>query len=296
MRDAASAVLAAIGTTAQVTISDSERLDEATALMERRLAELDRAASRFRPDSELRLVQALGGGRHRVSGLLAEAVDAALWAARATNGIVDPTVGTALRDAGYDRDFEQVATRSRPPRAPGVVPGWRSVRINTARRELLLPAGVELDLGATAKALAADRIAREIHRRFSTDVLVSLGGDIAVAGWRDWDVAIGAPDGPVVRIGEGGLATSSTGKRRWTSTGRTLHHIIDPRTAVPADSPWLTVSVSARSCLAANTASTAAIVLGHQAPEWLAQHGLPARLVAPDGAATLVGDWPNDVP
>lgn len=294
MRDDASAVLAALGTTAQVTVADPYRLDEATSLMERRLAELDRAASRFRPDSELMLIQALGGGTHRVSGLLADAIDAALWAARATDGIVDPTIGRALRDAGYDRDFDQVAAAPRAPRTPGAVPGWLSVRVNAARRELILPAGVKLDLGATAKALAADRIAREIHRRFSTDALVSLGGDIAVAGWREWDIAIGDPDGPVVRIGKGGLATSSTAKRRWTSTGRTLHHIIDPRTAAPADSPWLTVSVSARSCLAANTASTAAIVLGASAPAWLAQRGLPARLVATDGSVTVVGDWPED--
>jgi thiamine biosynthesis lipoprotein len=173
------------------------------------------------------------------------------------------------------------------------VPGWQSVRVNLSRRELRLPSGVLLDLGATAKALAADRIAREIHRRLSTDVLVSLGGDIAFAGRREWDVAIEA-GGPTVRFGEGGLATSSTGKRRWTSTGRTLHHIIDPRTAVPAASPWLTVSVAARSCLAANTASTAAIVLGDAAPAWLAERGLPARLVAADGAVAVVGDWPDD--
>lgn len=295
MREHASAVLAAIGTTAQITVADPDRLEEATALMERRLAELDRAASRFRPDSELMLLQALGGGTHRVSGLLADAIGAALWAARATDGMVDPTVGRALRDAGYDRDFDLVAADPRAPRASAPVPGWRSVRLNAARRELHLPPGIELDLGATAKAFAADRIAREVRRRFSTDTLVSLGGDIAFAGWREWDVAIGS-DGPVVRVGEGGLATSSTGKRRWTSTGRTLHHIIDPRTAAPAESPWLTATVSARSCLAANAASTAAIVLGAEAPQWLGDRGLPARLVSPGGAVTLVGDWPEEPP
>jgi thiamine biosynthesis lipoprotein len=289
----ATTVLAALGTTAQVSLGDAEHLDEATRVMQRRLDELDRAASRFRPDSELMLIQSLGPGPRRVSGALAEAIHAALWAARATDGIVDPTVGSAMRAAGYDRDFAEVAAAPRAPRRSEPVPGWRSVRLDIHRRILNLRAGVELDLGATAKALAADRIAREIHRRFATDVLVSLGGDVATAGERDWDIEIG-DDGPVVRISDGGLATSSTTVRSWTAGGRTLHHIIDPASAAPAASPWATVSVAARSCLAANAASTAAVVLAERAPGWLAEHGLPARLVDHDGSVTRVGDWPED--
>jgi thiamine biosynthesis lipoprotein len=291
--ESATAVVPALGTTAQLTLGDPDVLETATGLMNRRLDELDRAASRFRPDSELRLLQALGPGRYTVSGLLADAIDAALWAARTTDGIVDPTVGAALSAAGYDRDFARVRSHPGAPREPSPVPGWQRVALDMPRRTLTLPAGIQLDLGATAKALAADRIAQEIRRRFATDVLVSLGGDIATAGWREWDIAIGA-ERPVVRVGSGGLATSSTALRRWRSGSRVLHHIIDPSTAEPAASPWQTVTVAARSCLAANTASTAAIVLGDRAPGWLADRGLPARLVAMDDSVTRVGGWPED--
>jgi len=292
--------MAALGTTAQLTLAEPDALDEAADLMRRRLADLDRAASRFRPDSELMLIQAIAPGPHRVSGLLADAVGAALWAARVTGGIVDPTVGAALRAAGYDRTFHEVVAAPQPPRPAGTVPGWRSVELDERRRMLRIPAGVELDLGATAKALAADRIAAEVRRRFATDALVSLGGDVAASGWREWDIAIAsdhadaAEPRAVVRVGAGGLATSSTAVRRWTSGGRVLHHIIDPASGEPVSSPWATVSVAARSCLAANTASTAAIVLGDAAPGWLADRGLPARLVVADGAVVRVGDWPSD--
>jgi thiamine biosynthesis lipoprotein len=302
MRDEATAVLPALGTTAQLTLADPEALEQATRLMHLRLDELDRAASRFRPDSELMLLQTLAPASLRVSGLLADAIAAALWAAETTAGAVDPTVGSALRSAGYDRDFAEVTSNPAEPGAPAPAPGWRSVRLDPRTRILRLPAGMELDLGATAKALVADRIAAEVRRRFATDVLVSLGGDVATAGWREWDVAIaddhaaaetGEPR-PTVRVGSGGLATSSTAVRRWRAGGRLLHHIIDPSSGRPAEPAWRTVTVAARSCLAANTASTAAIVLGERAPDWLASRGLPARLVREDGEVVRVAGWPDE--
>ena len=133
-------------------------------------------------------------------------------------------------------------------------------------------------------------------------VLVSLGGDVAVAGApppRGWPVRIAddhaAPldgSGPVVSVVAGGLASSGTQVRRWTTAGGALHHIIDPRTAKPAVTPWRTVSVAGASCVQANAASTAAIVLGESATAWLEEASLPARLVAADGAVTTVNGWP----
>jgi thiamine biosynthesis lipoprotein len=101
------------------------------------------------------------------------------------------------------------------------------------------------------------------------------------------------PDEPCPRIAidSGALATSSTTVRRW---GRTAHHLIDPRTGLPAVSPWRTVSVAAASCVDANTASTAAIVLGDDAPEWLAARNLPARLVDQAGGVLAVAGWPAE--
>jgi FAD:protein FMN transferase len=144
---------------------------------------------------------------------------------------------------------------------------------------------------------------RHRHRR---GALVSLGGDVAVAGIPPavgWAVRI-ADDhasplvgpGPVVSIVQGGLASSGTHVRCWTTAGGELHHIVDPRTGRPADTPWRTVTVAAPSCVDANAASTAAIVLGDGAHAWLAEAGLPARLAAEDGCVTTVAGWPKEMP
>ena len=98
----------------------------------------------------------------------------------------------------------------------------------------------------------------------------------------------------VVAMTSGGLATSSTTARRWVHGGRAMHHILDPSTGLPAESPWRTVTVAAATCADANTASTAAIVRGRSAPSWLHALGLPARLVRQDGVVHTVGGWPAE--
>ncbi|HEX4833941.1 MAG TPA: FAD:protein FMN transferase [Trebonia sp.] len=297
----------ALGTRVRVVVADGERLAVARRLLEADLAAVDAACSRFRPDSELTRLPR-DGRPVTVSPLLAEAIAAALRAAALTGGDVDPTVGRALAALGYDRDFARV-----PPEGPArpvsaaLVPGWRSVRLHG--RELTLPPGTILDLGATAKAWAADRSAARIAGHLGQGVLVSLGGDIAVAGpapaggWtiRVQDVAGDprqAPEGPyaVVAVRGGGLATSSTAVRRWRRGGSGLHHILDPRTAAPAPAVWRTVSVTAGTCLDANAASTAAVIRGHGAPSWLARQGLAARLVDAGGHVRTIGGWPEDKP
>ena len=163
---------------------------------------------------------------------------------------------------------------------------------------------IELDLGATAKALAADRAALAAARRTGAGIFVSLGGDIAIAGAAPlggWPVRI-ADDhrasldgpGPVVSLESGGLATSSVTVRRWRVGGQELHHILDPGTGQPAQSCWRTVSVAAASCVDANTASTAGLLLGEAAPAWLAERGLPARLVGVSGDVVCTGGWPAE--
>ena len=104
------------------------------------------------------------------------------------------------------------------------------------------------------------------------------------------------PRGPstVVAIRDGGLATSSTAARRWQRGGDVLHHILDPRTGLPAAPVWRTVSVAAATCADANTAATASVIRGRQAPAWLASLNLPARLVEPNGTVQTVAGWPAD--
>ncbi|MEU8233521.1 FAD:protein FMN transferase [Actinoplanes sp. NPDC048967] len=283
-------------TVARVVVTEPALLTRATAVVEAELAAVDAACSRFRPDSELSLACRGGGRPVVVSPLLADLVGAALEAARQTGGDVDPTIGAALCGLGYDRDFAAVTGRVVAPAVRVfATPDWRSVRLHD--RELTVPDGVRLDLGATAKAAAADRAARLVAVRLGVGVLVALGGDIATAGPAPdggWSVLVqDRPGDPhcTVRLPAGAaLATSSTAGRTWGRPGELLHHILDPRTGRPAPRVWRTVSVAASSCLRANTLSTAAVVRGHAAPELL--RGGPARLVTPELDVLRLGGWP----
>jgi thiamine biosynthesis lipoprotein len=295
----------ALGTTAEVMVTEPAALAPAEDLVRAEVRAIDEACSRFRDDSDITRLHGQAGHVVRVSPLLAEALGVALRAARLTEGLVDPTIGQAVRQLGYDRDFAALDRDSSTPVAvAGAVPGWWRVHLDTDRREVLLPRGIQLDLGATAKALAADRAAAHAAERVGCGVFVGLGGDIAVAGTAPaggWQIVIGDdhartdPDrDPVIAIVAGGLATSSTTCRNWRRAGRVVHHIVDPRTGDIPDARWRTVSVAAGSCVDANTASTAAIVLGDDAPDWLTGHGMPARLVIVDGSVTVVAGWPPD--
>jgi thiamine biosynthesis lipoprotein len=298
----------AIGTTIRVVVTDQARLGSARAMLADDVTALDLACSRFRPDSELVRIEATAGTPTAVSPLLAEAIGAALRGARLTGGAVDPTVGLAMEAIGYDRDFTSVPARGGAIRVTvRHTPRWHQIRLDEAGGLVTVPAGVRLDLGATAKAWAADRSARRIAAALGCGVLVSLGGDIAVAGDvppGGWSIRVqdvtGDPftpaQGPagVIAIREGGLATSSTRARRWQRGGDLMHHILDPATGWPADSSWRTVSVAAGTALDANIASTAAIIRGPAAPGWLAGLGLSARLVALDGTVTTLNGWPQD--
>jgi len=299
------AAFPALGTTAVVLVDDPDLLDPARAAVELVIHDVDRACSRFRPDSELVALNARSGRAVAVSPLLFEAVGQALRAARVTNGLVDPTLGRELQEIGYDRNFAEV-----PPDGPPLVvtlhrrPGWASVQLGAALDTITVPSGVELDLGATAKALCADRAARAAFDAVGCGVLVGLGGDLAVAGpapdggWpvRVTDDHAAGPDAPGqdVSLAVGGLATSSVTVRHWTRGDDALHHLLDPATGRPATVVWRTVSVAAASCLDANIATTASMLLGEAAPEWLRERHLPARLVRSDGRVVTVAGWPAD--
>jgi thiamine biosynthesis lipoprotein ApbE len=295
----------AIGTSVRVVVTRAGRLGDAKAAVDRVIQEVDEACSRFREDSELSRIQALRGAEARVSPLLATLLVAALRGAELSDGAVDPTVGTAVRAAGYEGDFASVAAEGGPiSLVVRPVPGWRRIRLDASRRTVVIPPGVEVDLGSTAKALAADMAATAaLEAMGEGGVLVSLGGDIALAGeapeggWRiqvtdDSDAPI-TPDGETVTVTAGGVATSSTAVRRWTRGGVVLHHIIDPATGLPAAGPWRTVTVVAAVCLDANIAATAAVVRGESAVAWLESLRLPSRLVAHDGAVIRTAGWPE---
>jgi thiamine biosynthesis lipoprotein len=266
---------------------------------------VDLAANRFREDSELSRLNARPGQPMAVSPLLTRLIAAALRGARLTGGAVDPTVGSAVKLAGYNSDFASVPLDGGAIElAVSRVPGWQAIVLDEASRTVRVPRGVDLDLGATAKALTSDLAATAAFAKVGHGgVLVSLGGDIAVAGEppaEGWLIQASEDSGAPIREGEetisirsGGIATSSTTVRRWTRGGVALHHIIDPATGLPSDGPWRTATVIAGSCLDANIASTAAIVMGQSAAQWLETSRLPARLVDRMGAVVRLAGWPK---
>lgn len=299
--------LEAFGSVAVVGVADAPALSRAIAVVERTVAEFDQACSRFRADSELSTLNASSGASVRVGPVLLEAVTAALRAAQLTDGAVDPTVGRAIVALGYDRDFAELERSGPTPGAlPAIaaIPGWRTVVVNEDAGTVRVAPGVMLDLGATAKALAADRAAARAYDAAGCGVLVSFGGDMAIAGpsppdgWRirvtdDHRADVEAP-GQWISLRSGGLATSSTFVRRWRTGSQVAHHLVDPATGRSADSVWRTVSVAAASCLDANIASTAAIIRGEPAQEWLESLALPSRLVHVDGTVRHVAGWPSE--
>lgn len=237
----------ALGTWCEVLTIDDEDLPAVAEVARVQVADLDQACSLVRTDSELaRLAK---GSPQPVSPLLAGAVAAALRAAEFSAGLVVPA------------------------------PGWESVALDAEHLLLTVPEGMELDLGPSAKAWLADRIADFCADELGVGCLVNLGGSIAVRGAvpaGGWQVAIDdghpGPQGrPVIPMGwSGGLATSSA-----------------------AHGSWRTVTVAARSCERAQSASTAAVILGDSAPRWLTQRELPARLVHAGGVVVQTNGWPH---
>jgi len=295
----------ALGTTAELMVSDGAALVAASELLQGELARIDRVASRFRDDSELSRLNARAGSAVEISADLLEAIEVALAMASATEGRVDPTVGVALARLGYDRDFSLVrpGVEGDLPRAQAA-PGWHSVSVDRERRVVTVPEDTVLDLGATAKALTADRAAATIHRQLGCGALVSLGGDAAAAGPAPvGGFVIGIADtctsplaSEAVSISSGGLASSGIGVRQWRLGSHRVHHIVDPTTCLPATAHWRVVTTTAGTCVQANAASTAAIVLGEDAIDWLERLGLPARLERLDGEVAYTSGWPVPEP
>jgi FAD:protein FMN transferase len=310
----------AIGTYVYLATRNQSELAAATTLATRILTDIDETCSRFRPDSDLSAVNRSPGRWVTVDTLLVEAIKVACHAANQTSGLVNPLLGQPLIQLGYDRDFQElrrISQRGGDDRSyttlavPPPIDAWQQIEV--AENAVRIPQDTALDLGATAKAWAADLIAAAMTAELTAGAIVSVGGDLAIArssssdldrerggssgetASAPWPVAISenpnAPAEDLITLSSGGLATSSTQVRRWTSGGVRRHHLLDPRTGLPCPEVWRTVTATGPSCTAANTASTAAIVLGAGAPDWLAGHQVTARLVDNSGSVRTIGAW-----
>jgi thiamine biosynthesis lipoprotein len=240
----------------------------------------DATFSRFRPDSELRRVNAAAGRITTVSPLFASALRTALDAWEATEGVVDPCVGAAVEGIGYDRDFACLKADSRPAIA---VPSPGPAALSLHGCLLRTSPGTVLDLNGVVKAMAVDAALALLSR----GGWVSAGGDLAATS----PVDVALPGGGAVRLECGGLATSGSTRRRWLRGGAEHHHLIEPATGAAAISPWTEVTVCGASCLEADIAAKAAFLLGDDGVDWLGDRRLPGRLLAAAGGATLTSAW-----
>ncbi len=291
-------------TTLAVTLpgsADPTRVRRAARILTSEVGRLEQAASRFRADSEISAVNRGAGRWVAASSLLVELIDVALAAADSTGGLVDPCLGRQVDAAGY-RSWAagDVAVLDGAPGLLAASGSWREVEVGAGR--VRIPAGVELDLGATAKAWLADEVAERIADDLGLDVIANMGGDLRVIaespGWvvsADHEVP-GLPERAIC-IADGGLATSGQGRRRWLTTSGPAHHLIDPRTGRSADTGWWAVSALAATATGANVAATAGMLLDGDAPAWFAERGLAGLFTRWSGSgratAHAAGQWPG---
>ena len=288
------------GMTGTLAVEDSSFLPEAERRLWHWIDLIDASCNRFRSDSEITRVNQHAGESIVVSGTFERALEAALRASQATDGLCDPTVLPALLALGYDRDFDELGDDV--ARAAPVLPrGVETIHLDTATHTLVLDPGTRLDLGASAKALAVDEVVHELEA--FGGVVVEIGGDVAVAGQGPsgpWAIGVSdtlevRADAPRVILASGGIATSSLTTRTWRAGGERVNHIIDPRTGSFAVGPYATASVAASSCVIANAFATAALLWGEDAGYHLAQAGWSGRLVRHDTTVEFVGGWPEEV-
>ena len=289
------------GLSGSLATQHPEDLPVAEQRLWRWIDSVDATCNRFRADSEISRLNEHQGETVAVSDTLELALAAALRSAQMTDGLCDPTVLPALLALGYDRDYDELARRGAPAPAAAIPsPGAGAIDLDRATHKVTLAPGCQIDLGASAKALVADRVVDELAAYGG--VVVEIGGDVAARGASDngpWVVAISdslviTGREPRVVLDNAAIATSSLTSRTWRAGDTLVNHVIDPRTGTFADGPYATATVSAGTCVDANAFATAALLWGEEAGYRIAQAGLSARLVRHDGSVEFIGGWPPD--
>jgi thiamine biosynthesis lipoprotein len=249
--------------------------------------------SRFRPESELYQLNTFPEFNQPVSETLWSVFEAAIEAERKSSGLVTPTVLEALVSAGYNESFDSLSRTQYGHTGTNLHSfSLADVEWSPTSHTIRLPAGLRLDFGGIAKGWAAHQAMLRLQA--CSPALVNAGGDIAISGpqldGKPWPVDIADPFKPGASLGlllldRCGVATSGRDHRRWQQNDAWRHHIIDPRTGLPADTDVISATVIAPTVLYAETAAKSALILGSQAGlDWLeARPTLAGLLVLDDG-------------
>lgn len=288
----------AMGTTISVLLP-LDKAHRASAAVRSLFATWEQTFSRFQSRSELSRLNWSAGTAVAVTPLFWDVLTTALEAARTTQGLYDPTLLHHMVALGYDRTFDRLPAQSAlPDGTPCRGGGWRGIRLDEHTRRVVLPLGVGLDLGGLAKGMAVDAALARLRGLGLTAALVNAGGDLAVHGLPvaadAWPIAVeGLDESWTVPLQRGAMATSGVARRRWRQGAQRRHHLLDPRTGLPAQSGLWAVSVVAARCVQAEVAAKAAFVLGpERGGAFLRERGLAGLLIHEDGARHVIGAWP----
>ena len=291
----------AMGTGISLLLPESQS-DQGLNIVRTLFAEWEQALSRFIPESELSRLNEQPGKPVPVSDLLYNVLSTALTAARETQGVYDPTMLDQLVKLGYDRTFDDLPADRPDPLIPGEPGGgWRGIRVDTIRRRVTLPAGIKLDFGGIAKGMAVDAALAQLRASDISPALVNAGGDLAVDGLppgeEQWQLSVPGRDRHwSIPLCQGAVATSGIARRHWKQGNTLRHHLLDPRTGLPAQSDLWSVTVVTDRCEQGEVAAKVAFILGsEQGADFLQIHHIPGLLVLEDGSWVSIDPWPVEL-
>lgn len=290
----------AMGTNISLLLPEQQSV-QGTEIVRTLFTEWEQTLSRFLPESELSRLNQHAGTATAVSELLYAVLATALTAAQTTEGVYDPALLEQLTQIGYDRTFDELRPAHFSPLFPGEPGGgWRGIRVDSIHRSVKLPRGIKLDFGGIAKGMAVDAAIEQLRQSGINSALVNAGGDLAVLGLPPaaevWSLAVpgrGRENSWTIPLRSGAIATSGIAYRRWWQGETLWHHLLDPRTGLPAESDLWSVTVVADRCEQAEVAAKVAFIRGSQRGEdFLQKRHLAALLVRNDGTWETVAPWP----
>ncbi len=286
-----------MGTTISLLLPESQ-VAVGAHIVRTLFSEWELALSRFLPESELSQLNQQAGIPVAVSDLLYTVLATALTAAQATEGVYDPAMLDQLVQLGYDRTFDELPAVRFDPIIPGEPGGrWRGIKVDPIRRQVTLPAGIELDFGGIAKGMAVDAALERLQQSGISPALVNGGGDLAVLGLppaeEQWQISVpGREQFWKIPLHHGAVATSGIARRHWMQGQTLLHHLLDPRTGLPAQSDLWSVTVVTDRCEQAEVAAKVAFILGSKlGAEFLCRHRIAGLLIHEDGTWETVEPW-----